>query len=126
MTLSVNNFYNFSLHTNPVLGITYLNARLVGVLDYQSALKLSNVVLLHRQIYPYLPAGTVEDQSKYTYYHFIVGGKSVVLADVWLIDSSVELSTGSIYTVRLMNITTAQAAVIRDQLRLLGVVFSME
>jgi hypothetical protein len=57
-SLSLNKHYNFSLYDNSVLGKTYKNAKLKSILDYYTALKFSDVELLNKQIYPYLPSGT--------------------------------------------------------------------
>lgn len=125
-SLNINSHYDFSVYANSVLGVSYQNARLVSILDYHTALKFDNIVLLHRQVYPYLPEGTLEDLTRYTYYLFKVGDKSVVLADVWVVADSVELSSGVNHTVTLMNVTSGQLSIIRDQLRLLGVSFSID
>ena len=124
--LLINNHYNFSVYANSILGATYENARLVSVMDYFTALKFENVVTLHRQVYPYLPAGTSEDLTRYSYYLFKVGERTVVLADVWLVAASIELSTGSSYNIKLMNVTSGQLAIVRDQLRLLGISFVVD
>lgn len=126
MTLAVNNHYSFSLYTNSTLGVNYSNARLVSILDYTTALRFSNIVQMHRQIYPYLPAGTAQDYTKYTYYLFNVNGDSVVIASVWIIDSSVQQTTGANYSIRLMNVTDTQLSLIRDQLRVLGISFTID
>lgn len=122
-TLAINNHYNFSVYANSILGTSYRNARLVSILDYKTALKFSNIVLQHKRVYPYLPANTLEDATKYTYYKFKVGDKDIVLADVWIEDSSIELSVGTDYNVKLINTSSSQLAAIRDQLRLLGISF---
>lgn len=122
-TLTINNHYNFSVYANSILGTSYRNARLVSILDYKTALKFSNIVLQHNRVYPYLPANTLEDATKYTYYLFRIGDKDVVLADVWIEDSSIELSTGTDYNVKLINVSSSQLGTVRDQLRLLGISF---
>ena len=124
-TLTINNHYNFSVYANPILGTTYRNARLVSILDYKTALKFSNIVLQHNRVYPYLPANTPEDATKYTYYKFEVGGKEVVLADVWIVDTSIEMSTGTDHTLKLINVSSGQLSTVRDQLRLLGISFTI-
>lgn len=124
-TLSINNHYNFSVYANSILGTSYRNARLVSILDYKTALKFSNIVLQHNQVYPYLPANTLEDATKYIYYKFEVGGKEVVLADVWILESSIELSTGTDFTLKLLNISNSHLSLVRDQLRLLGISFTI-
>ena len=126
MNLLVNNYYSFSLYTNSSLGVNYRNARLTSILDYQTALKFSNIVQLHRQIYPQLPAGTPEDYTRYTYYLFNVDGNSVVIASVWIVMSSIEQTAGSNYNLRLLGVTTSQLVLIRDQLRVLGINFTID
>lgn len=124
--LMINNHYDFSVYANSILGASYTNARLVSILDYHTAMKFENVVLLHRQIYPYLPAGTSEDQTCYTYYLFKVNGRDVVLADVWIVTGSIVSSSGSSYTLKLMNVSSGQLAIVRDQLRLMGISFLVD
>lgn len=124
-TLSLNKHYGFSLYPNSVLGTVYKNAKLVSILDYTTALKFSNIELLHKQIYPYLPPGTNPNHIEYTYYLFKHNDKDVVIADVWIIDGSVEESSGLNYTIRLNNISNAQYSAVRDQLRLLGIPFDI-
>lgn len=125
VTLSINNHYDFSVYANAVLGASYENARVVSILDYHTALKFDNIVLLHRQVYPYLPSGTSEDLTRYTYYLLRVGDKDVVLADVWIVANSVVQSSGTSYTVKLMNVSSGQMAIVRDQLKLLGISFDV-
>lgn len=124
-TLTINNHYNFSVYANSILGTTYRNARLVSILDYKTALKFSNIVLQHNRVYPYLPANTLEDATKYTYYKFEVGGKEVVLADVWIDPTSIEVSSGTDHTLKLFNVSGTTLATVRDQLRLLGISFTL-
>lgn len=123
--LSINKHYNFSLYPNSVLGVRYTNTKLVSILDYTTALKFSNIELLHRQIYPYLPPNTLQDHTKYTYYLFKHNNKDIVIADVWIINSSIEETNGLSYTIKLENITPSQLSIIRDQLRLLGISYQL-
>lgn len=125
ISLDINHHYSFSVYANSILGTNYRNARLVSTLDYRRALKYDNIVLQHSRIFPYLPPGTPEDSTKYTYYLFEVNGKEKVLADVWIDQTSVVLSTGVDHTLRLINVTNSQFTMVRDQLRLLGITFTV-
>lgn len=123
-TLRIGYHYSFSVYANAVLGSSFKNQRLVSVLDYQSALREDNIPLQHRQIYPFLPEGTPNDATKYTYYKFRdADGRERVFADVWLQEQTVEQTNGVDQTVILRNVTTSQCVVVRDQLRLLGISF---
>lgn len=124
-TLQINNHYNFSVYANSVLGTSYKNTKLMSILDFTTAMKFANIELLRRQVYPYLPPNTPSDHTKYTYYLFQHNDKLIVLADVWIMASSIEVTSGMNYTLTLNNVTTADLAVVRDQLRLLGIAFSI-
>ncbi len=124
-TLTINKHYNFSVYANSILGTAYKNTKLVSILDYTTALKFGNIELLHRQIYPYLPPNTLADHTKYTYYLFQYNGKTIVIADVWILQNSIEETEGLNYTLKLNNITSTQLTIIRDQLRLLGIAFDI-
>lgn len=123
--MTLNKHYNFSLYQNSILGTIYEGAKLVSILDYQTALKFANIELLHRQIFSYLPPGTNSDKTQYTYYLFKVNGKDVIVADVWIIATSIIETLGVNYTIRLNNITSTKFTVVRDQLRLLGISFDI-
>lgn len=125
LAMNINKHYSFSVYGNSYLGQDYKNYKLLSILDYHTALKFSNVVLLNRQIFPYLPQGTPSDPTKYTYYLFKHKDQDIVIADVWIIPSSITEATGVNYTLTLNNITATQMAVIRDQLRLLGISFDI-
>lgn len=121
----INRHYNFSVYANSILGTNYTNARLVSILDYTTALKFANIELLHRQVFPFLPPQTLSDQTQYTYYLFSHRGKDVVLADVWIEPYGIEETQGLNHTLNLINVTPTQLAVLRDQLRLLGISFNI-
>ena len=124
-TLTINKHYNFSVYANSILGTSYKNTKLISILDYTTALKFSNIELLHRQIYPYLPPNTISDHTKYTYYLFKYKDANIVIADVWILQDSIEETEGLNYTLRLNNITSSQLNIVRDQLRLLGISFDI-
>ena len=123
--LQINNYYNFSLYPNTVIGTSFRNAKLISILDYNTALKFSNVELYNKQIYPYLPEGTSSNYHNYIYYLFLYKDKKIVIADTWIIPSSIEVSTSTTYTITLENISNSQLNIIRDQLRVLGISFSI-
>lgn len=125
MNLSINSYYNFSVYANSVLGAEYRNVKLVSVMNYQTAVKFSNVTLTHKQVYPYLPEGTPQDLTKYTYYLFKNKEVDLVLADVWIVESSIEIAQGMNYYLELKNISSSKMAMVRDQLKLLGITFTV-
>jgi len=123
--LSINKHYNFSVYANSILGTSFSNTKLVSILDYSTALKFANIELLHKQVYPYLPPDTISDFTKYQYFLFKHKNKDLVLADVWIDDTTIEETLGLSYTLKLNNINSSQLSIISNQLRLLGVSFDV-
>lgn len=121
----INKHYNFSVYANSILGTSFKNLKLISILDYTTALKFGNIELLHRQIFPYLPPGTISNNTKYTYYLFKYKGKNLILAHQWIVQDSIEETEGLNYTLTLNNINTNQLSIVRDQLRLLGISFDI-
>jgi len=124
-TFRINRHYNFTVYANSILGTNYTNARLLSILDYKTALKFSNIELLHRQVFPFLPPNTLSDHTQYTYYLFLHRGKETVLADVWIEPYGIKETSGLNHTLNLHNITPSELAIVRDQLRLLGISFDI-
>ena len=124
-TLQINKHYSFSVYANSILGTNYRDAKLLAIFDYKTALRFENIDLLNKQVYPYLPPNTLIDHTKYTYYLLDLKDKTVVIADTWIKQNSVEETSGQTYTVKLNNVTTHQLNIIRDQLRLIGVSFDI-
>lgn len=124
-TFRINRHYNFTVYANSILGTIYTNARLLSILDYKTALKFSNIELLHRQVFPFLPPNTLSDHTQYTYYLFLHRGKETVLADVWIEPYGIQETSGLNHTLNLHNITPSELAIVRDQLRLLGISFDI-
>ena len=71
-----------------------------------------------------MPEGIFSDATKYIYYLFrAANGKETVIADVWIVDSTIEQTQGFDQTLVMRNVTSTQVAIVRDQLRLLGISF---
>jgi len=130
LNLQINKTYNFNLYAPSVLGASYRNAKLIGILDYTSALKIKNVEQLHRQVYPYLPAGVINNPKTYTYYHFKYEKSGsyydLIVAHPWFIESSVvEVNSFNLF-ITVNNVSNNDIEIIRNQLRLLGYNFTLD
>ena len=119
--LEISRVYNIPTYSPAILGTMYKNVTLKGIVDYESALAISNVELLQRQIYPTLPAGTPDNPRAYTWYHFkTVNNTSVVLAHPWIDMSNVELVVSKVGIITVPNITDADVLRIVNQIRAMG------
>lgn len=121
----INDHYSFSTYSNPVIASSYKGLKLISMVSYQMATKFANIDLIQKQIYPYLPPGTPNNHTKYTYLIFEHNNKTEVIAEEWIIPNSVSQSEGKSYTLVLNNITATKMAIVRDQLRLLGISYNI-
>lgn len=124
-SLEIGKHYNLAVHANSILGSNFSNVLVKAILDYNLAIKFGSVDLLHKQVYPYLPASTPSDHTKYNYYLVEHRDKQIVLAEYWIVNGSVELTSGNSVTFKLNNVTSNQVTTVRDQLRLLGISFEI-
>lgn len=124
--LVVNGFHNFSLYPNTILGTQFKNAQLLGEINHELAMRIVDVNQLHEQFYRNLPEGTPSDNTRYSYYHFRVKGVDYVIADVWIVPGTPELTKGESYIIELENVERHQVTRIREQLTLLGITFTIK
>lgn len=113
--------YNIPTRAPAILGATYKQVVLKGIVDYESAIAISNIELLHRQIYPILPIGTPDNPRQYNWYHFkTTNGTSFVLAHVWIDIDNVDEIINKVGIFTVPSITDADAVRILNQLRAMG------
>ena len=83
--LNIGSTYNFHLLAASVLGNTYTNATLVGILDFDSAMLVSDVATLHTSVYSMLNAGTPRAAQDLLYVKIkTTSGEYRVFAMDWL------------------------------------------
>lgn len=84
--------YNFNNLPVSLLGASISNAKLLGIMDFEMAMKYDNVLLKYRQMFPALPAGTPDQPEACTYYLFqSESGEKIVLADQWIDMTTVQV-----------------------------------
>ncbi|MEM5877740.1 MAG: hypothetical protein QXF12_02550 [Candidatus Aenigmatarchaeota archaeon] len=125
LNLVVGNIYNFNVYPNTVLGFRFLGYKLSSIMDFNTANKFANILNLHNIIYPYLPSGTPSNYMNYTYYMFVKNDRRVVVADAWIIPSSIEVTNEIETLIKLKNVNSTMLNVITEQLRVLGVSFEL-
>jgi hypothetical protein len=113
--------YTFNTLAPAILGAQIKNAKLLGMLDYTSALAYDNVDLKFRQVYPALPAGTPNQPASCIYYWFQgESGDKIIIADAWIDATSVEVVEHINIQVNFTDASLADIARIRDALNALG------
>lgn len=117
----LNRVYSFDTNAPAILGARIENAKLTGILDFDSARRYDEVHLKYRNIYPLLPAGTPDQPEECIYYKFKAeNGSVLVLADQWINESSIEMISSITAVITITDTSVQDANRIRDALHSLG------
>jgi hypothetical protein len=120
-TFTTNRRYSFSTRAPSILGGTRTGVKVKAILDYSMAIKHDSVTQKARSVYPYLPSGTHEDPTFYTYLLLESLDKSTeVLAYEWIDTGTVVTADMLTLTVNIPVGTMDDATKIRDALTLMG------
>lgn len=113
--------YNFNTLPVSLLGAVIKNAKLLGIMDYEMALKYDNIALKYRQIFPALPAGTPDQPEACTYYLFqSESGEKVVFADQWIDMTTVQVVQHVNFQVTFTEANLEDISHVRDLLNAAG------
>ena len=124
-TLTINEYYDFNLIADSVLGSSYKNAKLVSIMDYDTAKKFSPIDYYQLQIAPYLP-GTISRQIlSYTFYLFKYKDKDLVIAKEWINDLEITSSNISSYVLSLTDVSDLTKTLLTKQLNILGINYTL-
>lgn len=84
-TLALQSTYNFQMLAPEILGYNFKNAKVLALLDFDSANKEQDIAPLHASIYPFLPNGTPINPSQLIYVKVRTSTGSIrVLAMDWI------------------------------------------
>ena len=121
MDLKIGKSYTFLTNAPSVLGAEVKNAKLLAIFDYSTAITYEGIDLKFRTIYPLLPAGTPDDPSSCIYYRFLSeSGEKIIVADQWIIESSVEVVEHITFKVTFEDASLSDISRVRDAVNALG------
>lgn len=118
--LDIGNTYDFTLYGSAILGSGYSAAKVVGLMDYSSAMQLQDVAALHSQVYPELPNGTPSDPSLLTYVKLVTSSGSVIVVALNWISTQPAQVTASTVTVTIYNTSLTKLPEIQAMLNANG------
>lgn len=121
MIFSVNKTYTFNTLVPAILGLTYKNVTVAGVVDYRTACSFIQPDQMHAAIYPHLPTGTVDDCTKYDYLLLDTeAGGRTCLAVPWINTASVAIVSNESLRVVVKGADANDVTKIRNALIVLG------
>lgn len=114
--LQLKSAYNFTMRAGAILGYSYKNAVVLGLLDFESARALQDIAPIHAQIYSQLPPGTPRDATQLTYVKVRTStGETRVFAMDWIAEQPT-LVTSQSFTVLVHNVSAGDQARLRQAL----------
>lgn len=121
VALELNKTYTFNTLAPAILGTQLVNAKLLSMMDYSTAISYDNIDLKFRKIFPALPRGTPDQPESCVYYRFLSeSGEKVILADQWIDLTTVEVIEHINFQVNFTNASMIDISRVRDALNALG------
>lgn len=109
--------YNFDMFNPALLGTSYKGATVLGIMDFESAMREADVQSTHINTYSYLPPGTPNDPRQYDYVRIkTTTGQILVLGMAWIKGETVTVVDSRIITVKIFNVTAGDLPKVRDAL----------
>lgn len=120
-SFELNSVYNFNTLAPAILGANFKRVTVLAIVNYAIATTMANIEVNHRNIYPYLPVGTIDDPKTYQYLVIKTEtGETTILALPWINLDTVNKLIGQDITIKINNVAPNDAAKIRDALIMLG------
>lgn len=120
-TLNLRGTYNFDVYPAAIIPSTFKNAKVLAIMDRDSANREIDTQALHVQVYPYLPVGTPNDPDAYDYVKLLLtSGNTTVLGLAWINADTVELVESRTMMVKIANTKSSDVARVRAALLQLG------
>lgn len=105
---------SFDLYPVPITGGSYKFAVVLSVLDAQTLLALGeDPVVMHDQVYPYLPAGSPDSAWQYSYLKLQLPNQTIAYVGLpWIKEDSIEVTQMTDILVRIRRVKPSDATVV--------------
>jgi len=120
MDFSIGKKYNFTTIAPVTLGATYKNMKVKAIVDFDTAIKFEDVVTIRQKIIQETGATLLKPRDVLYIIFQNVDGKTVILAQDWIVSSSIVLVEKINATIKLEDITTEDIPNIKDVLVAMG------
>jgi hypothetical protein len=120
--IDIGSTYDFTLYGSAIIGSGFSAAKVVGILDYSSAMQLADIAATHAQILPELPAGTPSDPSVLIYVKIITSTGAVRVVALNWISSQPTIVTSTTFVVTIYDSALSKLPEVQAMLRANGFV----
>jgi len=89
---------NFETYVSSVIPNQYLNVKMVGLIDFDTAKQWIDPIQVHENVFPHLPEGSLDSPQDYYYLKVLLeNGKVDVVGMPWIrTDTVVKLGVGTL------------------------------
>lgn len=102
----VSHSYSFDVYPSNVLGTGFRNCTVLAIMDHDTAAAQVDTVALHTQVYPYLPTGTPDDPTVYTYIKVkLPNGDITILGMPWINLETIQEVTRTTITATIRDVS---------------------
>ncbi|EKD22624.1 MAG: hypothetical protein ACD_84C00035G0004 [uncultured bacterium] len=109
--------YSFDAHAAALLGTNFKNVTILAIMDADTASREIDIVALHKQIFPLLPAGTPNDPRSYDYVKIqTTAGHTTILGMAWINETTVTQITSTKITAVIGNVSATDAIRVKNAL----------
>jgi hypothetical protein len=119
--LEIGNVYQFDFVNSTIMNSRYTSAKVLAILDFESAAAIKDVRGIHAALLPELPAGTVRDATKLIYIKLKTNtGATDVVAFSWLASAPTAI-TSNTFVVNIPNRPLQDQSLIASALKSVGI-----
>lgn len=102
--LNFGNVISFDVYPGAIIGSTFTNARVLAILDRDTANIWIDTAALHANVYPTLPAGVPDDPSQYQYVKLqLSNGNMTIIGIPWIKEDTIQLIDVGTLTITVPN-----------------------
>jgi len=105
-TIQLKSTVSFDLHAPQILGTRCENAKVLALLDADSARQYIDPIAMHAQVFPFLPDGTPDDFDGYNYLKLkLANGTTTAIGLAWIKDDSFVVASTQSMQFTIANVT---------------------
>lgn len=115
--LEIGSYYNFAMRAPAILGTSYSSAKVLGLLDFESANGIQDVAPIHASVYSFLSTNTPTSADALVYIKIKTStGEVRVIAMDWLASAPV-LATQNTINISIRGVALSSLPVLRSILQ---------
>lgn len=119
--VKIGDLINFTLHTNSALEMEYDGAKVLAILDSETARTWIDPIALHTNLFSSLPDGTPNDPDGYSYFKLrLSNGNTTCIGLPWIDETTLEISGRGTLQLEVEDVSSTDIAEITKAIAAVG------